>query len=215
MSGRLRNDARRFPVYLACESPQDAAELGERIGVSGIASRAQLRMSYLRWALVCVPGILLLGFLSGSGTRVSVATWYDRLDKPAFTPPDWVFPVVWPILYVLLGLALAIVLNARGARGRGVAVALFLAQLALNLAWTPVFFGAHQVKAAMLIIAGMIGLTIGTTAAFRRVRPPAAALMVPYLLWIVFAAALNWSILERNPDADRVARTPVSTQILR
>ena len=183
--------------------------------MSGIASRAQLRMSYLRWTLVCVPGILLLGFLSGSGPSASIATWYDRLDKPAFTPPDWVFPVVWPILYILLGLALALVLNARGARGRGIAVALFAGQLALNLAWTPVFFGAHQVRAAMLIVAGMIGLTIGTIGAFRRVRPLAAALMLPYLAWIVFAAALNWSILQRNPNADRVAPAAVSTQIPR
>jgi len=183
--------------------------------VSGIASRAQLRMSFLRWALVCVPGVLLLGFLSGSGTRASLASWYDRLDKPGFTPPDWIFPLVWPVLYVLLGLALAIVLNARGARGRRVAIALFSGQLALNLAWTPVFFGAHQVKAALLVIAGMIGLTIGTIGAFRRVRPLAAWLMIPYLLWIVFAAALNWSILQRNPNAGRVASASVSTQILR
>ena len=76
------------------------------------------------------------------------------------------------------------------------------------------FFGAHQVRVALFIIAAMIGLTIGTIGAFRRVRPLAAALLVPYLLWIVFAAALNWSILSRNPDAERIAPAPVSTQII-
>ena len=172
-------------------------------------------MSLLRWALVCVPAVLLLGFVSGRSVPVGDESgWYVALDKPAFTPPGWAFPVAWTLLYILLGLALAMVFNARGARGRAVAVALFAGQLLLNLAWTPVFFGAHRVRLALLVIAGMIGLTIGTMGAFRRVRPRAAALMVPYLLWILFAAALNGSILSRNPDAERIAPAPVSTQII-
>ncbi len=183
--------------------------------MSEVASRAQLRMSLLRWALVCVPAVLLLGFVSGRSVPVGdESRWYVALDKPAFTPPGWAFPAAWTLLYILLGLALAIILNARGAQGRGVAVALFAGQLLLNLAWTPVFFGAHQVRVALFIIAAMIGLTIGTIGAFRRVRPFAAALLVPYLLWIVFAAALNWSVLSRNPDAGRIAPASVSTQII-
>src|SRR3982750_1929694 len=92
-----------------------------RICVGGIASKGQLRMSFLRWAVVTVPLILLLGFLSGRSVRVgSGNAWSMALRKPARNPPGWVFPVVWTALYILIGLALAMILNARGARLRGV-----------------------------------------------------------------------------------------------
>ena len=88
-----------------------------------IATPGQLRMSYLRWALVTVPAIVLIGSLmgvlsnSGYGNR-----WFASLDLPAITPPGWVFGVVWPILYIMLGLSLAMILHARGAKGRGLAL---------------------------------------------------------------------------------------------
>ena len=183
--------------------------------MSEVASRAQLRMSLLRWALVCVPAILLLGFLSGSGTRASIAGWYNGLAKPAATPPDWAFPVVWPVLYVLLGLALAIVLNARGARGRGAAVAAFVVTALLNFAWTPLFFGAHRVGLALVDIAAMIGAGVVTAVLFGRIRQVAGWLLVPFLVWISYAAVLNWRIDQLNPNAGTVAPGAVSTQIIR
>src|SRR3546814_6520626 len=149
-----------------------------------IASRAQLRLSFLRWAVVTVPLVLFLGFLSGrlvpSGSENE---WYAALAKPSMTPPGWMFPVAWTILYVLESVALAIILHARGARGRGLAIALFVAQFVLSLAWTPVFFGAHRVVLALAIIAAMIGLAIAATLMFGRIRRAAAWLMVPYLAW--------------------------------
>ena len=94
--------------------------------MSGIASKGQLRMSFLRWAAVTVPLVLLLGFLSGRSVPAGDENgWYRALAKPALTPPGWAFPVAWTIIYVCLGLAVAMVLNARGSRGRGAAVALF------------------------------------------------------------------------------------------
>src|SRR3546814_5376180 len=84
------------------------------------------------------------------------------------------FPVAWTILYVLEGVALAIILHARGARGRGLAIALFVAQFVLSLAWTPVFFGAHRVVLALAIIAAMIVLAIAATLMFGRIRRAAA-----------------------------------------
>src|SRR3954466_5276055 len=95
--------------------------------MTAIASRAQLRMSFLRYALFTVPAIVLLGAVSGriSGSGYGNA-WFDALTKPAIMPPGWVFGLVWTILYVLLGLALALILHARGARGRGPALALFV-----------------------------------------------------------------------------------------
>ena len=180
-----------------------------------IASKGQLRMSYARWALFCVPLILLLGFLSGR----SVATggdsaWYMALAKPALTPPGWVFPVAWTTLYSLMGLALSMILNARGAKGRGLAVALFAAQFALNLAWTPLFFGAHMVGAALLVIVVMLALSIATVVLFARIRARAAWLLVPYLVWISFAGVLTWRIGQLNPDAETLVPGGRTSQVI-
>lgn len=172
-------------------------------------------MSFLRWAMVCVPLVVLLGFLSGfSAQGGSNNRWYAALAKPTLTPPDWVFPVAWTMLYVLMGVALAIVLNARGARGRGIAIALFAAALALNLVWTPIFFGAHRVGLALLVIVAMLAAGMAATFAFGRIRPLAAWLMLPYLIWISFAGVLNWSIGRLNPDAE-LAAPARATQIVR
>lgn len=173
-------------------------------------------MSFVRWAIVCVPLVVLLGFLSGFSAQVgSRDGWYAGLAKPALTPPDWAFPVAWTTLYILLGLALALVLNARGARGRGLAVALFAVALASNLAWNPIFFGAHKVAAGFVVIVLMVLTGIAATFAFSRVRSQAAWLMVPYLVWISFAGVLNWRIGQLNPDAQSLAKPARTTQVIR
>lgn len=183
--------------------------------MGGIASRGQLRMSYARWALLCVPLILLLGFLSGRSVPTgSDSAWYMALVKPALTPPGWVFPVAWTTLYILMGLALALILNARGARGRGLAVALFVGQFVLNLVWTPVFFGAHKVGLALLVIALMLVLAIATTVAFSKIRVQAAWLLVPYLVWISFAAVLTFRIGQLNPDAQSLVPGGRTSQVI-
>jgi tryptophan-rich sensory protein len=180
-----------------------------------IASAGQLRMSYLRWAIVTVPLILFLGFLSGwlaqSGEENA---WYAALAKPDLTPPGWLFPVAWTSLYVLLGLAIAMILNARGARLRGVGIALFVMQMVLNLAWTPLFFGAHQVTAAFWLIVFMLGISIATTLVFARMRKAAAWLMVPYMVWISFAGMLTLGIDRLNPNAETLVPARARTKIL-
>lgn len=183
--------------------------------MGGIASKGQLRMSLLRWAVVVVPLILLLGFASGrSVPSGSANAWYVALAKPAATPPDWVFPLVWTSLYVMLGLALAMVLNARGAHGRGLAVLLFAIGFALALAWQPVFFGAHQVGTSLIVIGGMLVTGIATTLAFGRIRTVAAWLMVPYLAWVSLAGVLTWRIGQLNPDADTLVPARHTSQML-
>ena len=180
-----------------------------------IASKTQLRMSFLRWAIVVVPLLLLLGFLSGRSVPVGAQNhWYVALQKPAITPPDWLFPVAWSILYVLIGLALATVLNARGARGRGIAVASFVVQFAFNLAWTPVFFAQHRIDLALAIIVAMLIAAIAATVAFGRVRAAAAWLMLPYLVWIGFAGVLTWRIGQSNPGAATLVPVQHTTQML-
>jgi benzodiazapine receptor len=183
--------------------------------MSELASAGQLRMSYVRVALVAVPLVLLLGIASGAlAGSGSGNAWYAALAKPAATPPDWLFPVAWTTLYVLLGLAVSMILVARRAVGRAPAIALFVVQFAVNLAWSPLFFALHRVDLALATILLMIVLTIATVIAFARVRRRAAALMLPYLAWICFAAWLNQRIEALNPDAATLAPARPSTQIV-
>ncbi|AIT07924.1 CrtK protein [Sphingomonas taxi] len=172
-------------------------------------------MSFLRWAIFTVPLILLLGFASGRAVPAGADNgWYVALQKPALTPPGWVFPVAWTSLYILLGLAVAMILHARGARGRGLALAAFAVQFVLNLAWTPLFFGMHQVGAALLVIVAILIVATITTVLFGRIRPLAAWLMVPYLIWISFAGVLTWRIGQLNPDAETLVPAAHTSQML-
>jgi len=168
-----------------------------------LASSGQLRASFLRWALVCVPLVMLLGFISGAVANSGPGNpWFAALEKPGIYPPPIAFPVVWSLLYLLMGLAAALVCAARGASGRGLALAAFALQLLLNLAWTPVFFGLHEITMALLVLAALDVAVLLTLLLFWRVRSLAALLLLPYLAWILFATALNWQILALNPDAD-------------
>lgn len=171
--------------------------------MSELASTGQLRAAFLRWALVLVPGIVLLGFLSSAlGGNGPGDPWFDNLAKPGTYPPPVTFGIVWTLLYVLMGLALAMVVTAWGARRRGFAIAAFVIQLLLNLAWSPLFFGAHQISAALLLLVVLDVAVLVTVVAFYRIRPRAAFLLAPYLAWILFATLLNWQFLQLNQGAD-------------
>lgn len=162
-------------------------------------------MSLLRWALFAVPTVVLLGFLSASVSgSAGKNAWFQELVKPAAQPPDWAFPIAWTILYVMIGFALAIILNARGAPQRMLGVGLFGVQLALNLLWSPLFFGKHEVTNAFYLILLIFVAALATTFIFGRIRKAAAWLMVPYLAWLSFASILNYQIDRLNPDAERL-----------
>jgi translocator protein len=180
-----------------------------------LATQSQLRQSLLRWALVCVPALVLLGFVSG---RMAGSTadnpWYAALIKPDIVPPGWVFGAVWTVLYVMLGIVLAILIHARGARNRWLAIGLFGVQFLLNLIWSPLFFGAHQVSLATGLLLAILVIAIAATVAIRQVRPIAAWLMLPYLVWLGFASVLNLSIDLKNPDAEFLVPPPPSTEII-
>ena len=183
--------------------------------MGGVASRGQLRMAFARWAAVTVPLMLLLGFGSGASVQAgSDSPWYASLAKPVGTPPDWAFPLAWGVIYVCLGLALAMVMNARGARGRGAGLAAFAATLVLTALWMPVFFGAHRVDLAIAIALGMVALGTVTAVLFGRVRNGAAWLMVPFLAWVSYAAALTWGIDRLNPGAGDLAPVAAATQVI-
>ncbi|QNQ11744.1 TspO/MBR family protein [Sphingomonas alpina] len=179
-----------------------------------IASKQQLRLAFLRWAMVTVPFILLLGFASARLVPTGSANrWYAALTKPDLTPPDWAFPVAWTIIYIFMGLALAMIIHARGSKLRGPAILLFALQLVVNLIWSPLFFGAHQVFWSLIVIAIMFVLALATTLLFGRIRAAAAWLLVPYLAWLVVAGLLTLQIDQLNPNAETLVPSSSSTQI--
>lgn len=170
-----------------------------------LASPAQLRASLFRWALFLVPTVVLLGLASGMAAASGPDNpWFAALEKPAIYPPPAAFGIVWTVLYVLMGLAAAMVCSAWGARYRPWAVAAFVVQLAINLAWSPVFFAMHNIPAALAVIVAMDVAVLVTIWLFWKVRPAAAWLMLPYLAWILFATLLTWEFMQANPDASEI-----------
>jgi len=170
--------------------------------MSELASKNQLRLSFTRWALVSVPLIIFLGALSGLLSNSGQANhWYAQLNKPDVMPPGWAFGVIWTTLYALMGLSVAMVLDARGAAGRPVALTLFGLQLCANLAWSPVFFALHQAHFAVLLLVIILVLALATTLLFGQIRTVSAWLMVPYLAWLCIAASLAYQTDQLNPNA--------------
>lgn len=151
-------------------------------------------------ALLVFVGICLaVEFISGLATRQSVSTWYVTLNKPSWTPPGWVFPIVWTVLYISMGVAAWLVWQRRPAPGVSVGLALFSLQLVLNGCWSFVFFGQRQVGLALVNIVLLLLALLATLVSFWLVRPLAGALLVPYAVWAAFASALNYSIWRLNP----------------
>jgi len=168
-----------------------------------LASPAQLRASVLRWTLLLVPSVILLGFLSGQYAGSTASNpWFASLDKPAIFPPPATFGIVWTVLYALMGFALALVCAAWGARYRMPAILAFVLQFALNLAWSPVFFAEHEITLALAILGVLDLAVLLTVVLFWNVRRVAGLLLLPYLAWVAFATVLNWQFLVLNPAAD-------------
>jgi len=179
-----------------------------------LASKAQLRMSYFRWALFCIAVILLCGtgsaLLANSGYGNH---WFAALAKPDIMPAGWVFRAVWTALYVLLGLAVALVIDARRARGRGLALTLFIVQLLCNFIWFPLFFAAHELTLSVYLLCAVLVLSLVTAGLFARIRAGAALLMLPYILWLCLAAYLNFEVHRLNPNAETLVAPAINTQI--
>lgn len=131
-------------------------------------------------------------------TASSVGDWYRTLSRPPWTPPSWVFGPVWTVLYALMAVAAWLVWRQQGWAGARVALGLYLLQLALNVGWSLVFFGLRLPGAAAAEIVVLWLAIVATMAAFWRRSPAAGWLLLPYLLWVSFATALNWSIWLRS-----------------
>lgn len=140
------------------------------------------------------------GLAGGIFTAGAISTWYATLQKPSFTPPNWLFAPAWTTLYLLMAIA-AFAVWRKGAGNQRVATALsyFLAQLVLNMMWSFVFFGLKSPLAGVAVIAGLWVAILVTIVKFFPVSKVAAILLLPYILWVSFAAALNISVWILNP----------------
>jgi tryptophan-rich sensory protein len=136
----------------------------------------------------------------GGSASVQAGPFYTQLLRPDWAPPPAVFGPVWTALYVLMGIAAWLVWRVGGFRAARSALTLYLVQLALNALWTWLFFGWHRGALAFADIIVLWALIVATLIAFWRIRPLAGALLVPYLLWVSFAAALNYSVWQLNPQ---------------
>ena len=127
-------------------------------------------------------------------TRPAIEGWYASLPKPSWTPPNWVFGPVWTVLYLSMAIAAWLVWRRGGFPGAKLPLALFAAQLALNVAWSGLFFGLRTPGAAFAEIVLLWLFILATAIAFWPISRVAAWLMLPYLLWVTYAAGLNYSI---------------------
>lgn len=141
--------------------------------------------------------LIACGAAASTGIFFKPGEWYNALAKPCFTPPNWLFPVAWSTIYLLLawaGYRLTLIAGSQEL------LALWAVQIALNTLWTPVFFGAHRIFAGMFILSLLwLVVAVMVVMAFR-LEVLTGFILLPYLLWLCVAAALNFSILRNNPS---------------
>jgi translocator protein len=153
---------------------------------------------FVRWAgsiALCQAAGALGGLITGE----AIPTWYAGLIKPPFNPPAWLFGPVWILLYALMGIALALILDSdRRTPGRRAALSYFFIQLLLNALWTPLFFGFKWLLIALCEILLLEAMILLTARRFLRIRKAAGLLLLPYAAWVAFAAVLNLSLWVLN-----------------
>jgi len=134
---------------------------------------------------------------AATGSLFPPGAWYRGLSKPVWTPPNWLFPVAWSVLYLASAYAASRVALLEG---NAIGMGFWALQIALNTLWTPVFFGLRRIKAALVVIAGLWFAVLGTLLSFFLIDPIAGWLIAPYLVWASYAGALNLAIWRMNPD---------------
>lgn len=139
--------------------------------------------------------VLLVQLASASITLGGLDPWYRELQKPAWNAPNWLFGPVWTLLYLMMAISVWMISQADAdARAKRNCYALFFVQLALNAAWSPLFFGMHAVGLAALVLLALVAMVALTAWRFALLRPLAAYLLVPYLIWGLYALSLNTAI---------------------
>jgi len=154
----------------------------------------------INWGRLIFSIILaqLAGIIGSLATTPNIATWYSTIIKPSFSPPNYLFGPVWIILYTLIGIAFYLVWQSTNSDKKRIAMKLFIIQLILNSLWSIIFFRFHNIPFAFIEIIFLWLAIIGTTIYFFKVSKPAGWILIPYLLWVTFAAILNYSIMILN-----------------
>ena len=134
-----------------------------------------------------------LGALASLFTSEAVPEWYETLNRPSFNPPNWLFGPVWTILYILMGISLFLIWKQSANKERNLAIVVFLLQLALNFAWSFIFFSFNMIGFALIEIILLWISIIVMLVLFYRIKPMAAYINIPYLIWVTFATILNAS----------------------
>jgi len=153
------------------------------------------------WGLFTIF-LLACAAAATTGSMFMPGAWYRGLDKPPWTPKDWMFPVVWSVLYLSSAYAAARIAPMEGS---AYGMAFWAMQIAFNTLWTPVFFGLRRIKAAFVVMIGLWSAVAGTMVSFLMLDWIAGALFIPYLIWVTVAGALNASVWARNPKEAAVA----------
>jgi benzodiazapine receptor len=148
--------------------------------------------------IISIISTVGLGSLGGIFTIAEIPTWYAGLNKPSFNPPNWIFGPMWTTLYVLMGISFYLIWKRPISLERSLAIRLFIIQFILNFCWSILFFSMHQIGRAFAEIITMWVFILLTIIQFRKLSPTAAALLIPYLLWVSFASILNGSIWQLN-----------------
>jgi tryptophan-rich sensory protein len=159
-----------------------------------MAHRSVQLLGLALWVVLCVGGGALIGVVTQGGDSL----WYASLNKPAWTPPSWVFAPVWTTLYAAMGLTAWLVWREGGWKRQSVPLAMFVAQLTLNFSWSLIFFSLREIVWALVDIVALWLLIALTMLVFARVNRAAAWLLAPYLAWVSFATALNAAIVWMN-----------------
>jgi benzodiazapine receptor len=196
------------PNNCDCEYPQ--GELPEA-GVGDSAMERSKTRSLIGFLVACYS----VAFIAGTITRPEIAAWYAYLAKPPWSPPNWLFAPVWTILYGMMAVAGWKVWCAPASKLRTAALGIFGLQLAMNFAWSPVFFSLHRIAAGFFVIASLVVLLLSFIVVTLRFQRAAAGLFVPYLLWVSFAAALNYTIWTMNPTPAAHDISPFTARALR
>lgn len=145
-------------------------------------------------SVVCVA----LGSLSGLSTVSEINSWYQTIQKPSWNPPSYIFGPVWTLLYLFLGVAVARIWHLRPSTARNVALVTFAIQFFLNLIWSPIFFGMHNLFLALVVILALLLAILATMRLFSKLDNPAMLLLIPYLAWVTFASYLTYTIFHLN-----------------
>lgn len=162
------------------------------------ASKGSMSRS-VRMALVAIAVVFVASAIGGAATGPNIPTWYATIQKPWFTPPNYVFGPVWTLLYAMLAFAFWRILRLPAETpGRTGAIGWFLAQISLNALWSVAFFGLRSPELGLIVIAALWASIVGNMVAFMRLDRTAGYMFPPYLAWVTYAAALNVGIAVLN-----------------